>query len=78
MATDLMTWNITRDVVLERMAVSPDSDWEVDGPGGELQPDRSRKPGTPSTSSTGASTSTTPTAPGCSSSWTRTGSPLPI
>ena len=43
MATDLMAWNITRDAVTERMAVSPDSDWEVEGPGEKLQPDRSRK-----------------------------------
>jgi ribonuclease Z len=42
MATDLMTWNITRDDVIERMAVSPDCDWEVAGPGEELAPDRSR------------------------------------
>ena len=43
MATDLMTWNITRDAVTERMAVSPDSDWEVEGLGEKLDPDRSRK-----------------------------------
>ncbi len=43
MATDLMTWNITRDAVTERMAVSPDSDWDVAGPGGHLAPDRSRE-----------------------------------
>ena len=43
MATDLMTWNITRDAVIERMAVSPDSDWEVEGPGEKLAPDRSRE-----------------------------------
>ncbi len=44
MATDLMTWNITRDAVSERMAVSPDADWDVEGPGEKLEPDRSRKP----------------------------------
>jgi ribonuclease Z len=43
MATDLMAWNITRDAVTERMAISPDSDWEVEGPGEKLAPDRSRK-----------------------------------
>ena len=43
MATDLMTWNITRDAVTERMAVSPDSDWDVEGPGEKLAPDRTRE-----------------------------------
>lgn len=43
MATDMMTWIITRDAVTERMAVSPDSDWGVAGPGEELAPDPSRK-----------------------------------
>lgn len=43
MATDMMTWNITRDAVTERMAVSPDCDWDVEGPGEHLAPDRSRK-----------------------------------
>lgn len=42
MATDMMVWNITRDGVKERMAVSPDSDWDVDGPGEELAPDPNR------------------------------------
>ena len=42
MATDMMTWNITRDGVTERMAVSPDSDWDVDGPGEKLAPDPTR------------------------------------
>ena len=42
MATDMMTWNITRDAVTERMAVSPDCDWDVEGPGEHLAPDRSR------------------------------------
>jgi len=43
MATDLMTWNITREAVTERMAVSPDTDWDVEGPGEALAPDRSRE-----------------------------------
>ena len=42
MATDMMTWNITRDGVTERMAVSPDRDWDVDGPGEKLAPDPTR------------------------------------
>jgi len=32
MATDLMTWNITRDGVEERMAVVTEEAWAVDGP----------------------------------------------
>jgi ribonuclease Z len=43
MATDLMTWNITRDAVIERMVVSPDADWDVEGPGEHLKPDLTRK-----------------------------------
>ncbi len=42
MATDMMVWNITRDAVTERMAVSPDRDWDVDGPGEKLAPDPTR------------------------------------
>jgi ribonuclease Z len=42
MATDMMIWNITRDGVTERMAVSPDRDWDVDGPGEKLAPDPTR------------------------------------
>ena len=42
MATDMMVWNITRDGVTERMAVSPDRTWDVDGPGEELAPDPTR------------------------------------
>ena len=34
--------NITRDVVTERMAVSPDHAWDVEGPSENLAPDRSR------------------------------------
>ena len=43
MATDMMVWNVRRDKIIERMAVSPDEAWEVPGPGGMLAPDRSRK-----------------------------------
>jgi ribonuclease Z len=32
MATDLMTWNITRDGVVERMATVTEAAWSVDGP----------------------------------------------
>ena len=31
MATDMMVWNITRDKITERMAVSPDDAWSVPG-----------------------------------------------
>jgi len=43
MATDMMVWNITRDSITERMAVSPDDAWDVESPGQKLAPDRSRK-----------------------------------
>lgn len=42
MATDMMVWNITRDAVTERMGVSTDDSWDVEGPGEELAPDPSR------------------------------------
>jgi ribonuclease Z len=42
MAADMMTWNITRDGVTERMAVSPDRAWDVEGPSEKLAPDPSR------------------------------------
>ena len=42
MATDMMVWNIDRDGVTERMAVSPDRTWDVEGPGEELAPDPNR------------------------------------
>ena len=32
LATDMMVWNITKDKITERMAVSPDNAWAVDGP----------------------------------------------
>jgi len=31
MATDMMVWNITKDKITERMAVSPDRAWAVEG-----------------------------------------------
>jgi ribonuclease Z len=43
MATDNMVWNIRRDEVIERMVVSPDSAWDVEGPGEKLAPDRTRE-----------------------------------
>ncbi len=43
MATDMMVWNVTRDQVVERMAVSPDEAWDVPGPNKQPPPDRSRK-----------------------------------
>lgn len=43
MADDNMVWNITRDKIIERMAVSPDDAWDVPGPGKPLSPDRTRK-----------------------------------
>ena len=43
LATDMMVWNVRRDEIVERMAVSPDEAWDVPGPGGKLAPDPSRK-----------------------------------
>jgi len=43
MATDMMMWNITRDRVTERMAVSADEAWDVPGPNKPLAPDRNRR-----------------------------------
>lgn len=43
MADDMMVWNITREKVTERMAVSPDEAWDVPGPDKPLDPDKSRK-----------------------------------
>ena len=44
MATDMMVWNLTRDGVRERMAVSTDEAWDVPGTEEGLQPDPTRKP----------------------------------
>ncbi len=42
MATDMMVWNITKDEITERMAVSPDRAWAVEGPTRQPPPDRNR------------------------------------
>ena len=42
MATDMMVWNITKDAVTERMGVSTDDSWDVEGPSEKLAPDPSR------------------------------------
>jgi hypothetical protein len=42
MATDMMVWNITRDAVTERMGISTDNSWDVEGPSEKLAPDTSR------------------------------------
>ena len=39
MATDMMVWNITRDGIRERMAVSADDAWDVAGPNRPPLPD---------------------------------------
>jgi ribonuclease Z len=44
MATDMMMWNVTRDGVTERMAISPDHAWDVAGPSEHLAPDPDRDP----------------------------------
>ncbi len=42
MATDMMVWNVTKDGVNERMAVSTEEAWAVPGPSRQPPPDRSR------------------------------------
>ncbi len=42
MATDMMVWNITKDSVTERMAVSPDNAWSVPGTARQPPPDKGR------------------------------------
>lgn len=44
MADDMMVWNITRDGVRERMAVSPDDAWDVAGPTPPPLPDKKFPP----------------------------------
>ena len=44
MATDMMVWNITRDGIRERMAVSDDDAWDVAGPTPPPPPDRKFPP----------------------------------
>ena len=39
MATDMMVWNVTRDGITERMAVSTDDAWDVPGPNRPGPPD---------------------------------------
>lgn len=43
MADDMMVWNVTKDEIKERMAVSPDNAWDVEGPNVGLEPDRTRE-----------------------------------
>jgi len=43
MATDMMVWNITKEEITERMAVSPEAAWDVPGPNKAPPPDRTRK-----------------------------------
>jgi len=42
LAVDMMVWNITRDEITERMAVSPDRAWAVAGPTRQLPPEKGR------------------------------------
>ena len=42
MADDMMTWNITKDRITERMAVSPDNAWPVPGTAKQPPPDKNR------------------------------------
>jgi ribonuclease Z len=44
MATDMMVWNLTRKGVEERMAVSTDEAWDVEGTEKGLEADPNRKP----------------------------------
>lgn len=43
MADDMMVWNVTKDEIRERMAVSADEAWDVEGPDEGLEPDRTRE-----------------------------------
>ena len=42
MATDMMVWNITKDKIIERMAVSPDEAWAVPGEAVQPPPEKGR------------------------------------
>ena len=44
MADDMMVWNITRDGIRERMAVSADDAWDVAGPTRPPMPDKKFPP----------------------------------
>ncbi len=41
-AVDMMTWNITKDKITERMAVSPDNAWAVPGTTRQPPPEKGR------------------------------------
>jgi ribonuclease Z len=48
MAIDMMVWNITKDSITERMAISPDDAWSVPGTARQPPPERGRpNPSTP-------------------------------
>ncbi len=42
MATDMMVWNVTKDGITERMAVSPDNAWSVPGTARQAPPEKGR------------------------------------
>ena len=42
MATDMMVWNITKDKIVERMAVAPEAAWSVPGVGRQPPPEKGR------------------------------------
>jgi ribonuclease Z len=44
MPDDMMVWNVTRDGIRERMAVSPDNAWDVVGPTPPPLPDKKFPP----------------------------------
>ena len=44
MAADMMVWNITKDKVTERMAVSTEEAWAVPGPARQLPPEKGQPP----------------------------------
>jgi len=43
LATDMMVWNITKGSIVERMAVSTDDAWDVEGAEEGMLPDPSRQ-----------------------------------
>jgi ribonuclease Z len=48
MAIDMMVWNITKESITERMAISPDDAWSVPGTARQPPPERGRpNPSTP-------------------------------
>ncbi|MGI9481518.1 MAG: hypothetical protein ACR2OR_04070, partial [Hyphomicrobiales bacterium] len=42
LATDMMVWNVTKDKITERMAVSPDDAWSVPGTAQQPPPEKGR------------------------------------